>query len=272
MSEQQQGPIGSSQLDEQQQSDVLKAEASPAEIAEIAATIAARLGETDAAPCAQIRRAVKVLGAEATLALLRETMEIEEGEGMMLPDQSRRRTAGGVFFYLMRTKTPKQLRGRIFLAPQNQGKSAQPLLPGVSPTQPKSGNSAPVHPVFTWEDRIAALEEIGAEKGRASTVKITLIGQPGKVIDRSACVVLSMQDTGEKTPALPKGVPVPPRQVTTYTVYIGAKQWKNVVAAANDPEDTLIVEGFPQTDSKTASIAVFASNVTSKKLQRAKRE
>jgi len=53
---------------------------------------------------------------------------------------------------------------------------------------------------------------------------------------------------------------------------IGAKQWKNVVAAANDPEDTLIVEGFPQTDSKTASIAVFASNVTSKKLQRAKRE
>ena len=84
MSEQQQGPIGSSQLDEQQQSDVLKAEASPAEIAEIAATIAARLGETDAAPCAQIRRAVKVLGAEATRALLRETMEIEEGEGMML--------------------------------------------------------------------------------------------------------------------------------------------------------------------------------------------
>jgi len=272
MSEQQQVPMVSEPLEEPQQHDGDTLSVTPADSAEAAATIAARLGETEAAPCAQIRRAVKVLGAEAALALLQETMEIEAGEGLMLADGSRRRTAGGVFFHLIRTKTPRSLRGRIFPAPPKQRKGTSSPPPGVRESPPRSGPSAPAAPpVFIWNERIAAVEEIGAEKGRATTVKITLIGQPGKVMDRGACIVTSMQHTGEKMPALPKGVPTPPAQVTTYTVYISAKQWKTVAAAASDPEDMLIVEGFPQLDSQTASIAVFASNVTSKKLQQAKR-
>jgi hypothetical protein len=55
-------------------------------------------------------------------------------------------------------------------------------------------------------------------------------------------------------------------------VYIGAKQWKNVAATVNDPEDALIIEGFPQIDTKSGAISVFASNVTSKKIQMAKKD
>ncbi|HYU75520.1 MAG TPA: phosphorylated adapter RNA export RNA-binding domain-containing protein, partial [Ktedonobacteraceae bacterium] len=71
------------------------------ELAEVTTTIAEQLGETEAAPISQIRRAVKALGTEQALALLKETLSIETQGGLMLPDQSRRRTPGGVFFHLI---------------------------------------------------------------------------------------------------------------------------------------------------------------------------
>ncbi len=115
-----------------------------------------------------------------------------------------------------------------------------------------------------------ASDEIGAEKGAASAVKITVIGRPCKIIDRGTCVVTSLLAT--KVPSLPKGVPTPPNAATTYTLYIASKQWRRVAEAMKDPEDTLIVEGFPQLDAQTGSIAVFATNTTSKKLQQAQRQ
>src|SRR5947207_2223751 len=149
MSEQHQVSIGSSHVDKPHPSDGHTPETSKEQITEIAATIAAHLGETDAAPCTQIRRAVKVLGAEANLAILRKTMEIEEGGGMMLPDQSRRRTAGGIFFLLIRTTMPRQVRGRIFLTSPKPGTASPSLTPEVSSTQASALPSAPAHPVFT---------------------------------------------------------------------------------------------------------------------------
>ncbi len=101
-------------------------------------------------------------------------------------------------------------------------------------------------------------------------MKITLIGRPGKVIDRGTCVVTTMQTT--KIPSLPKGLPTPPDASTTYTVYIASKQWRRVEEALKDQEDVLIVEGFPQIDTQTSSIAVFATNTTTKKLQMAQRQ
>jgi hypothetical protein len=50
------------------------------------------------------------------------------------------------------------------------------------------------------------------------------------------------------------------------------KQWNKVAEAIRDPEDTLIVEGFPQLDPETSCIAVFATNTTTKKLQQAQRQ
>jgi hypothetical protein len=221
---------------------------------EVKQTIAEHLGETGPEPLQLLHKVVKKLGPEQALAFLKETQEIEAQGGLLLPDGSRHRTPGGVFFYLVRTKAPKPVRFLFWQQKQEQS--------AASPQSPP--------PAFTWADRITALDKIGAEKGAASTVKITVIGRPSKIIDRGTCVVTSLQSS--KVPSLPKGVPAPANTATTYTLYIASKQWRRVADAMKDPEDTLIVEGFPQLDAQTGSIAVFTTNTTTKKLQQAQRQ
>jgi hypothetical protein len=75
-----------------------------------------------------------------------------------------------------------------------------------------------------------------------------------------------------KAPALPKGLPTPPTTPTTYVVYIARKQWANVAAALENPEDALIVEGWAVYDAELEGIAVFAMQTTTKLLQAAKRQ
>jgi hypothetical protein len=100
-------------------------------------------------------------------------------------------------------------------------------------------------------------------------VKITLIGRPGPTISKNGYILTSMQTT--KTPSLPKGLPAPPPTPTSYTVYIAPKQWTKVAEAIRDPEDALILEGFPAYDPTLEGIAVYATNVTTKNLQQAQR-
>lgn len=227
---------------------------------EVMAVIAERLGETERHALEQIWRIIRVLGRTQAVALLEETERIEASGGMMVMDGSRRRTPGGVYFHLAYT-TGKPKPGRKLVRPVYNKAGGQKLPQSVAPPQ-----------IFTWEDRIAVLKEIGEQKGRANTVKITLIGTLGKYSERGTFVMGVMQHIGEKLPALPKGVPTPQAVKTNYVVYIGNKQWKNVAATVKDPEDALIIEGFPQIDSKTGAISVFATNVTSKKIQMAKKE
>ncbi len=68
-----------------------------------AATIAAQLGETDSAPRATMWRTVRTIGPERAQAFVAQAQEIEANGGMLIPDGSRRRTLGGIFFYLVRT-------------------------------------------------------------------------------------------------------------------------------------------------------------------------
>lgn len=232
-------------------------------------TLARELGETEAGPRRQLARVVKELGPEQALAFLQEAQAIEANGGLMLPDGSRRRTPGGVFFYLVRTKGPPAVEGLWGRKPKHpkaegqQAVSPQPATPAAEPLSP------PPLPALTWQDRTAVLQAIGVEKGSASTMKITLIGRPGKLVDKGSCIVTVMQEN--RVPALPKGLPVPPAAPTTYVVYLATKQWKQVASVVNDPGDVLIIEGFPQLDPKTSSMAVFATNTTTKKLQALRR-
>ena len=68
-----------------------------------------------------------------------------------------------------------------------------------------------------------AVKEAENEKGQA-TVKITVIGRPGKIVDKGSCIVTMMEST--KVPMLPKGLPTPTHVPTKYAVYIASKQWK----------------------------------------------
>jgi hypothetical protein len=101
-------------------------------------------------------------------------------------------------------------------------------------------------------------------------MKITLVGRPQKIIDRGQCIITTLESS--KVPALPKGVPAPAQTATPYAIYIGSKQWKKVAEAITDPEDALIIEGFPQLDLPTKTIAVFTTSVTTKKIQAGKRQ
>jgi hypothetical protein len=85
---------------------------------ETVSTIAKALGESDELPVTQITGVVRVLGEELSLKLLEETKQIESKGGMMLPDNSRKRTPGGVFFFLARQKLSQEDKLIIFRAPK----------------------------------------------------------------------------------------------------------------------------------------------------------
>lgn len=231
---------------------------------EVATLIAEQLGESDEEPKRQIYRVVKRLGADQALGFLQQALQVEAAGGIMLADRSRRRTPGGVFFSLVKEQAPAAIKRRIFKREPAQSSETRPL-----PRQKDSTTTSPP-PLLTWSERRAALAELGEEKGQATTMKITLIGRPGKVVERGQCIITTMQAT--KIPALPKGLPVPPAPTTTYTVYISIKHWRRVAEAISDFEDSLILEGWPHLDSEAKSIAVFVTSATTRKLQAASRE
>lgn len=247
---------------------------------EVAEQIAQELGETEAEPKRTIYKIVKKLGRDEALRFVAQTMEIESAGGLMLPDQSRRRTTGGVFFFLVKTQAPPEITKHIF--PKRRpahfkNNKTQPKAPQEiqEKTPPAASEAKPDIPAFTWEDRLDVVADLARSgRGGPAAVKVTLIGRPGRIVERGQCVITTMQQQA-KIPALPKGLPTPsPEQAeqTLYAVYIAAKQWKGVAAAINDPEDVLIIEGWQMLDKATGSIAVYAMNTTTKKLQAAKRQ
>jgi hypothetical protein len=227
----------------------------PADTRELVQTIAQQLGETQRGPIQQIRRVVQHLGADTAQAILAEAQQIEANGGLLLPDGSRRRTPGGVYFHLVRQRiSPAE---RVLIFPMRPGRSTRPgtSVPAAPPT--------PV-PASTEPQDIV----IPNATGEARTVKITVIGRPGRIVrDPRGFVTVTMQRTG--VPALPKGVPAPPMAPTSHTIYIAQKQWQKVADALQDPEDVLIVEGFPTATPQ--GINVYATNTTTKKLQQAQR-
>jgi len=216
-------------------------------IRETSIRLADGLGETEPGPRAQVWRVVRVLGIERAQALYHRTVEGEAAGGMMLPDGSRRRTPGGVFFKLARKVATKQERRRIF------------------PFQPKQGAPSPQ----SAAPGIALIVDIPNTTGEARTVKITLVGRPGRIVAKQGYVITGM--TARAVPSLPKGMPTPPATPTTYTVYISAKQWAKVAQPLGNPDDILIVEGTPVYHPTLEGIAVYVTNATTKQLQQAQR-
>jgi hypothetical protein len=102
-------------------------------------------------------------------------------------------------------------------------------------------------------------------------VKITPVGRPGRIVEKGSVVLTTMQSS--KAPTLPRGLPEPPGEPMTCVVYIAGKQWRKVAEAIRDPQDKLIVEGYPAFDKRLGALVVFATSVaTVKNLQAARRE
>jgi hypothetical protein len=217
---------------------------------EVVNAIASRLGERHLGARAQIRQIVHHLGPEATIGWVEHAEAIEAAGGQTLPG-GRRRTLGGIFFRSIKEALSDDDREHIFgtrTIGAPGGRNAQQADDGI--TEPQD-------------------IEIPNATGEVRTVKITIIGRPGRIVrDPRGFVTVAMQRTG--VPALPKGVPAPPTTPTQYTVYIALKQWQKVADALKDPEDVLIVEGYPAHD--VGGISVYATNTTTKQLQQAQRQ
>ena len=219
--------------------------------------IADALGERVAGPRAQVVRVVQGRGIERAQALYEQAIEVEAAGGMMLPDGSRRRTPGGVFFKLVRDSVSEAEREKIFpLQPwARKRKPSHQSTPGAAPSAPPS---------------TVLITEIPNATGEARTVKITLVGRPGRIIAKQGYIITSMEHS--KVPPLPKGMPLPPTKPTSYTVYISQKQWQKVAASLQDnPEDTLIAEGTPVYHPGLEGIAVYVTNASTKLLQQKQR-
>jgi hypothetical protein len=216
-----------------------------------AADIARKLGESNPQAVIQIERIVNHLGLETAQTALKEALAVEAEGGMLTDDEKRRRTPGGVFFYLVRGRTPPELRPVIWPAHRPAGQK------GRKPAA-----------VFPWETRAKILAELIAKPGDG-TVKMTIIGRPSKIIERGDVVLMTIASA--KAPSLPKGLPTPPADPTVYVVYVARKQWNKVAEAMQDVDDKLIVEGYPFIDKKLGVVAVLAQQATTAKLQRAKR-
>ena len=219
----------------------------------LARAVAVVLDETMPPPIRTITRAVDRLGPERARAVLGQALTVEAQGGLTLPD-GHRRTPGGVFFYLVRTSDAISREDKDYIFPRQGG-------------HPRRAPAAAPAPVAWTDETFRALaQQLQQDNtGRATTVKITVIGRPGTAVEHGQAVALAL--TSEKAPGLPE-----PVAGTRYTVFVARKQWAKIAEAlAADAEDAAIIEGYAALDPRVEGIAVYATSATTKRLQAAKR-
>ncbi len=186
----------------------------PPDVWALARGIAAVLGETMPPPIRIITRAVDRLRPDRARAVLGQALTVEAQGGLTLPD-GRRRTPGGVFFHLVRTSDAisREDKDDIFPPP-----SGHPKRVGGTGTPAAPAPAAPAPVAWTDATFRALARQLQQDAGRATTVKITVIGRPGAAVEQGQAVALAL--VNEKVPDLPKGLPEPPAG-TRYTVLPG---------------------------------------------------
>ncbi len=149
---------------------------------------------------------------------------------------------------------------------QKRKKLARPHEGQIAPTPP----TPPTLPPFVWDDAHPIIAELTAHVRAASTVKVTVIGRPSQVVERQGVIIVALRST--KAPTLPKGLPPLPSAPTTYMIFVQQKQWNRVREAMQNAADALIGEGYPVHAPRFAGVTVYATQVTTKALQAAKRK
>lgn len=219
-----------------------------------AAAVAAQLNETNPGALTQITRIVERMGDEFVATAVADTLRIEAEGGLLTEDKQRRRTPGGVFFYLVRGRITAEDRKVLFPRPPRPAKPPLPTIVTLSGTE-----------------RQAIYAQLKSHPGVATNMKLTLVGRPAKILKRDTFVAVTL--ASREPPTLPKGLPaLPSHEPTVYLVYIATKQWRKVEEAIKDQEDKLIIEGYPFNDKKMGVIGVLTQSVTTVNLQRVKRD
>lgn len=143
------------------------------------------LNETNTGPIGSIVGIMHICGLRFTLRMYKQALEIEAGGGLMVPDGSRRRTPGGVFFYCVRLYLTPPMKEYLFdfrkrrkekaaqsaaekAAPEAEAQSAEASVPAAEPA-PAPEPAAPLvedpfapppaDPLEAARERLAALRD-----------------------------------------------------------------------------------------------------------------
>jgi hypothetical protein len=179
-------------------------------------------------------------------------------------DQQRRRTPGGVFFKLVKDHTTPAERQAIFPHLAHTARRRQQK-------QQHTEQRQDALPSVSWEEAQVDVVELLKPKLGEATVKLTLVGRPLQIKELPAYVAIALQ--GKEPATLPKGLPSPPAGATMrFVVFIAHKQWNGVKASlAQNPEDKLVIQGYPVFDPKTGATVVLAQQVQSVEQEKAKK-
>ncbi len=212
--------------------------------------IAKRLNEDDRKPLVQIERIVKHCGSEFTDLMVESTLAIEESGGMLTANGDRRRTPGGVFFFIVRHALPEDMRERIF--PQFTWKNRKPLPP------------SPFPPIDWWEDRVEELDDaLQKPIGKVEEVNINLKGRPAHVEKRAGFFIATLDHPIPDNQSFPRGLPEPPNDATRYFLLISEQQWNKHVGdkLEEDEENGLEVDGGCYYDEELDGVAILVRAV-----------
>jgi len=210
--------------------------------------VAKQLNESGADPVRQIALIAEHLGTDFVKENLEETLKIEAEGGMMTQEGERRRTPGGVFFYLVKGKMEPNVRQIIF---PNFGQQA------------KGG-------VVEWKDRGEFVEKAMQDRGDLRRVSITVVGRPSNVVIEENSVFAVFNYEHPNAP-YPRGVPQPPEKPDTYVIYMSMKHWEPVAEAVQNPKDELIVDGTLSWDDEHQCLAIFGTRVTTRLTEKRQR-
>ena len=282
-----------------------------------------------------------MLGGEEVRGLVGQAKGLYEGEGLLVLDGSRKRTLGGIFFFLAKEKIglplwwevdavklrkeakKEKARAEKLVNKPEESIVEQSAAQVVSQSQPdkevieKAGESiveqsatqvvekaAPaqeivskvaeqpvskaaqevvekaalaknlvdktaVQVVDAKEQQIKEFNELVKQasewqKGVVNTVKITVVGKPGKVQYNNTYVMFIMESS--KAPlSLPPGLPQV-SNATNYLVMVANKQWQPIEKAlAANPENLISAEGYSTVVPGLRGICVLVQTIALKK-------
>lgn len=206
--------------------------------------IAKRLQEKESKPIGQIRKIFEICGEEFANLMVDNAVLLYQNEGILTQQGDRKRTLGGVFFYLVRGSIPTDLSEEIF--PQKSKRNAQERL--------------------TWGKQHKYVQKALKQKlGEVKDVNITVSGVPQHIefLKDKDLVMVALTDRVESYQSFPHGVIQPPTEPVKFFVYIGMKQWKKKAGTlfTKDPEAVLTVEGAFYPDLENGVVAVFGRNI-----------
>lgn len=173
------------------------------------------------------------LGEKKALELLQRTQEVEAAGGVLVLYGYRRRTPGGVFFYLARHEAGA-----------------------------RSGQST-AEPAFDWAERERLFRELRGQEAVAEQMIVIFKGRPKRVVEVKGAVLALFQRPSLREPGgIPRGLPAPPEKELEIRVLIPRDVWGRVMRGLQEDERAkLSIQGVAAEDEELGGLVVWAHKV-----------